>query len=320
MSGPAFHHVSVLPQAFVTALQPQNGAIIVDGTFGAGGHSRRLLESDGCIVYAIDRDERAIAAGENLRLQFPDRLHLLLGRFADMESLLESQGITAVDAIGLDIGVSSMFFDDAEGYGGSFRTDAPLNMRMSRDGISAADLVNDLDEVALADIIYRYGEERQSRRIAHAIVLAREAAPITRTLVLADVVRKALGYRAGPKDPATRTFQALRIAVNDELGELERALAAAERLLKVGGRLAVISFHSLEDRIVKNFFRARSGTDISISRHMPQADVARASPTFTDIAKPVRPDDVEINLNPRARSATLRAATRTLAPAWETMP
>jgi 16S rRNA (cytosine1402-N4)-methyltransferase len=319
MSAPAFHHISVLPQAFVQALQPKNGAIVVDGTFGAGGHSRRLLETEGCIVYAIDRDERAIAAGEHVRLQFPDRLHLLLGRFADMEAMLAAQGITAVDAIGLDIGVSSMFFDDAENYGGSFREDAPLNMRMSREGISAADLVNELDEVALADIIYRYGEERQSRRIARAIVLAREAAPITRTLVLADVVRKALGYRAGPKDPATRTFQALRIAVNDELVELERALAAAERLLKAGGRLAVISFHSLEDRIVKNFFRVRSGADVSVSRHMPQVAAARVSPTFADIDKPVRPDDAEIKANPRARSATLRAGTRTLAPAWETM-
>jgi 16S rRNA (cytosine1402-N4)-methyltransferase len=320
MTASAFHHVSVLPKAFVQALQPKNGAIIVDGTFGAGGHSRRLLESAGCNVYGIDRDERAIAAGETLRLMFPDRLHLLLGRFADMEALLAAQGITAVDAIGLDIGVSSMFFDDAESYGGSFREDAPLNMRMSREGVSAADLVNDLDEVALADIIYRYGEERQSRRIARAIVLARETAPITRTLVLADVVRKALGYRAGPKDPATRTFQALRIAVNDELGELERALVAAEKLLKAGGRLAVISFHSLEDRIVKNFFRARSGSDISISRHMPQVAAAQAAPTFADIAKPVRPDAQEINDNPRARSATLRAATRTTSPAWENMP
>ncbi len=319
MIAPVFHHVSVLPQPFVEALQPKNAAIIVDGTFGAGGHSRRLLEAANCIVYAIDRDERAIEAGEALRLQFPDRLHLLLGRFADMEALLAAQNITAVDAVGLDVGVSSMFFDDAA-YGGSFRDDAPLNMRMSRDGISAADLVNDLDETALADIIYRYGEERQSRRIARAIVLARDAAPITRTLQLADIVRKALGYRAGPKDPATRTFQALRIAVNDELGELEQALMAAERLLKAGGRLAVISFHSLEDRIVKNFFRTRSGADVSISRHMPQlAGAARSAPTFTAVAKAVRPDATETSANLRARSATLRSATRTSAPAWESL-
>jgi 16S rRNA (cytosine1402-N4)-methyltransferase len=315
-----FHHISVLPDEFVQALQGKNGAIIVDGTFGAGGHSRRLLEASSCIVYGIDRDARAIAAGEAMRLQFPDRLHLLLGRFADMEALLAAQGITAVDAIGLDIGVSSMFFDDAENYGGSFSKDAPLNMRMSLDGDSAADLVNTLDETALADIIYRYGEERQSRRIARAIVLARDAAPITRTLQLADIVRKALGYRAGPKDPATRTFQALRIAVNDELGELERALAAAERLLKAGGRLAVISFHSLEDRIVKQFFRVRSGSDISISRHMPQVDAAPYAPSFADVAKAVRPSAAEIAANPRARSATLRAATRTSAPAWEILP
>ncbi len=317
MNAAAFHHVSVLPDAFVQALQPKNAAIIVDGTFGAGGHSRRLLTSADCTVYGIDRDERAIAAGETLRLMFPDRLHLLLGQFADMEALLAVQGIITVDAIGLDIGVSSMFFDDAESYGGSFREDAPLNMRMSQGGTSAADLVNELDEVSLADIIYRYGEDRQSRRIARAIILAREIAPITRTLVLADIVRKALGYRAGPKDPATRTFQALRIAVNDELGELERALVAAERLLKAGGRLVVISFHSLEDRIVKNFFRARSGQDVSISRHMPQVDTLHAAPSFTDVAKPVRPNAAEITTNPRARSATLRAATRTLAPAWE---
>ncbi len=317
MSG--FHHVSVLADEFVQALQAINGAIIVDGTFGAGGHSRRILDAASCIVYAIDRDERAIAAGSNLQIQFADRLHLLLGRFGDMESLLAAQGITAVDAIGLDIGVSSMFFDDAASYGGSFGQDADLNMRMSLSGESAADLVNSLDETALADIIYRYGEERQSRRIAKAIVLARSSAPITRTLQLADIVRKALGYRAGPKDPATRTFQALRIAVNDELGELERALAAAERLLKSGGRLAVISFHSLEDRLVKNFFRMRSGSDISISRHMPQIDSARPAPSFTALTKAIRPSAAEISANPRARSATLRAATRTSAPAWETL-
>jgi 16S rRNA (cytosine1402-N4)-methyltransferase len=316
MSAPAFHHVSVLPEPFVQALKPATGAIIIDGTFGAGGHARRLLEAADCIVYGIDRDERAIAAGHALRLRFPDRLHLLLGRFADMEALLAAQGITAVDAIGLDVGVSSMFFDDAA-YGGSFREDAPLNMRMSLTGTSAADLVNTLDETALADIIYRYGEERQSRRIARAIVLARDIAPITRTVALADVVRKALGYRAGPKDPATRTFQALRIAVNDELGELERALAAAERLLKTGGRLAVISFHSLEDRIVKNFFKSRTGSDMSISRHMPQVDSARPAITFGDVEKAVRPTNAETAVNPRARSATLRSGIRTSAPAWE---
>jgi 16S rRNA (cytosine1402-N4)-methyltransferase len=309
-------HIPVLEEAFVSALQPRDGAIIVDGTFGGGGHSRRILLSAACTLYAIDRDPDAIAGGAALRAEFPDRLHLLMGCFGDMESLLARQGIACVDAIGLDIGFSSMQVDDAA-RGWSFKRDGPLDLRMSQSGPSARDLVNEEEEGALANLLFRYGEERQSRRIARAIVAARANQPITRTLELADIVRKALGYKAGPKDPATRTFQALRIAVNDELGELERALRAAERLLRAGGALAVISFHSLEDRIVKQFMRNRAGLDAAVSRHLP--DMQRRAPSFAQLSRALRASDAELNANPRARSATLRAAIRTEAPAWEMM-
>lgn len=308
-------HIPVLEDAFVAALQPRDGAILVDGTFGAGGHTRRLLGSAACTVYAIDRDPDAMVRGAALKALFPNRLHLLMGCFGDMESLLAAQGITAVDGIGLDVGVSSPHLDDPK-RGFSFMRDGPLDMRMAQAGRSAADMVNQEDESVLADILFHFGEERQSRRIAKAIVAARAGQPILRTGELAQIVRKALGYRSGPKDPATRTFQALRIAVNDELGELQRALRAAERLLRAGGCLAVISFHSLEDRIVKQFMRQRAGQEETVSRHLPQQPAVRA-PSFASLSRAIRADEAEIARNPRARSAILRTAVRTEAPAWE---
>jgi 16S rRNA (cytosine1402-N4)-methyltransferase len=247
-------HIPVMLPEVLDALAPRDGAVYVDGTFGGGGYSQGLLMAANCKVCGIDRDPAAIQAGAALTTRFPGRLQLLNGRFGDMERLLAARGVTQVDGVALDIGVSSPQIDEpARGF--SFRQDGPLDMRMGADGPSAADVVNTLDEAALADIIYRYGEERLARRIARAIVDARKAAPITRTLQLAEIVRKVVRRSPDGIDPATRTFQAIRIYVNDEIGELRRGLAAAERLLAPGGRLAVVSFHSLEDREVKTFLK-----------------------------------------------------------------
>lgn len=247
---------------------------------------------------------------------YPGRLHLVHGRFGDMDRLLAERNVTLVDGIALDIGVSSPQLDEAE-RGFSFRADGPLDMRMGAEGPSAADAVNELDEATLADIIWRLGEERKSRRVAHAIVEARKESPITRTLDLARIVRRAVPKSRGGIDPATRTFQALRIHVNDELGELDRALAAAERLLGPGGRLAVVAFHSLEDRRVKAFLRSRSGASPRASRHLPVAPEEGRAPTFKPIRTgAIKPRAEETAANPRARSARLRGAERTAAPAW----
>lgn len=308
MSAP---HVPVLLDEVVAVLDPQPGSVIVDATFGAGGYTRRLLDA-GATVHAFDRDPAAIAAGREWpeTEEQPPRLVLHPHRFSQMALALFEAGISRVDGVVMDVGVSSMQLDQAE-RGFSFSADGPLDMRMDQDGETAADFLNGASETAIADILYRYGEERQSRRVARAIVAAR---PLSTTGELARIVRKALGHRPGaPKDPATRTFQAIRIHVNAELDELESGLCAAEHLLCEGGRLAVVSFHSLEDRIVKRFLRAASGSVGGPSRHLPAAnDVAPA--TFRKVAKPVRPTDAEIRDNPRARSATLRAATRTAAP------
>lgn len=309
-------HISVLPDETLAALALQAGDILVDGTFGAGGHSCRALEAVPCRVFGLDRDPNAIAAGQQHVERYAPRLALLEGRFSDMEALLAQHHITQVDAVLLDIGVSSMQLDQAS-RGFSFQKDGPLDMRMAASGDTAADIVNGWSEEDIANAIYEFGEEPKSRRVARAIVAARKTAPITTTLALADIVRAALGGRAGPKDPATRTFQALRIVVNDELGELQAAMRAAERLLKPGGRLVVISFQSLEDRIVKNFLRARSGALPGGSRHAPSTPVAHPAPTFGQVSKAVRAGDAETAANPRARSATLRSAVRTTAPAWE---
>jgi 16S rRNA (cytosine1402-N4)-methyltransferase len=307
-------HAPVLLDEAIAALEPRAEATYVDGTFGAGGYSRALLAAANCRVIAIDRDPAAIALGGELARANPGRFTLVEGRFGDMEALLAALGVSAVAGIALDLGVSSPQLDDPQ-RGFSFRADGPLDMRMGREGASAADLVNNLSESALANLIYIYGEERFARRVARAIVAARREAPLTRTAELARIVRAAVPV-SGTIDPATRTFQALRMEVNDELGELERALLAAERLLAPGGRLVIVAFQSLEDRKVKEFLRQRSAEAPLGSRHRP-APPPRA-PSFRLIArKPIMPGAAEIARNPRARSARLRAAERTQAPVWE---
>lgn len=303
-------HIPVLLNEVIAALAPAPGAVIVDATFGAGGYTRALLDA-GATVHAFDRDPDAIAAGRAWAECGEQRLVLHPRRFSEMVAALAEAGVARVDGIAMDIGVSSMQLDQA-GRGFAFASDGPLDMRMSQDGPSAADFVNTAAESEIADVLFNYGEERQSRRVARAIVAAR---PLETTGQLAAVVRKALGYHAGmPKDPATRSFQAIRIHVNAELEELNAALAASEQLLAPGGRLAVVSFHSLEDRIVKQFLREAGGALANASRHMPQVAPAAAL-TFSQIAKAVRPSAAELASNPRARSATLRSAVRTAAPA-----
>jgi 16S rRNA (cytosine1402-N4)-methyltransferase len=302
-------HISVLRDAAVAQLAIQPTGTYVDATFGRGGYTREMLAQKPLHVIGFDRDPQAIAAGQMLAEEFP-ALTLIHGRFGAMSALLEQQAITQVDGIVFDLGVSSPQLDQAE-RGFSFRMDGPLDMRMDPDSPqSAADIVNHMDEVALAHIIFTYGDERFSRRIARAIVTARTGNPITRTIELAEIVRRIVPRSKDGIDPATRTFQALRIAVNDELGELQAGLHAAEQLLRPGGRLVVVSFHALEDRMVKEFVRARSGRGSGNTRHLPANDVL---PTrFIEVTrKPIAPSDDEINANPRARSARLRVAERT---------
>ena len=302
-------HIPVLLDEVIAGLAPQPGETHVDGTFGAGGYSRALLAA-GANVIAFDRDPDAIAEGAALVAESEGRLTLVSDVYSRMGEALADQGIDRVDGVTLDVGVSSMQLDRAE-RGFSFQADGPLDMRMGQSGMSAADFVNTADEAEIADVLFHLGEERQSRRVARAIVAAR---PIARTSELATVVRRALGYREhDKKDPATRTFQAIRIHVNRELGELEDGLAAAEKALAPGGRLAVVSFHSLEDRIVKRFLKERSGTPAG-SRHLPELQAP--TPSFEAVAKPVRASEAELARNPRSRSATLRVARRTAASAW----
>jgi 16S rRNA (cytosine1402-N4)-methyltransferase len=306
-------HAPVLLAETIDALAPHDDGIYVDGTFGRGGYTRALLDRARCRVFAIDRDPEAVASGAALARAAGGRLTLIEGSYGDMATLLGTAGIAAVAGIALDLGPSSPQLDDpARGF--SFRGDGPLDMRMARHGTTAADLVNTLPEAALADIIFLYGEERFSRRIARAVLAARAAAPIRRTGELAAIVRKVVPAQPGGIDPATRTFQALRIAVNDELGELERGLAAAERLLAPGGRLVIVSFHSLEDRRVKTFLRQRSAAAPRGSRHLPAAGRETAASFRLLTKKAVRPGEAELTRNPRARSARLRAAERTAAP------
>ena len=300
-------HVPVLLDEVIAALAIVPGERHVDGTFGAGGYTRAMLNA-GARVIAFDRDPDAIRDGAALVAEAGGALTLVQDRFSRMDQSLDAP----VDGVALDIGVSSMQLDRAD-RGFSFQADGPLDMRMEQDGESAADFLNSADEVEIADVIYRLGEEHRSRRIARAIVAAR---PITRTAELASIVRRAVGYHAGDKkDPATRTFQAIRIHLNRELDELEDGLAAAERVLKPGGRLAVVTFHSLEDRMVKQFLRQRSGGNPGGSRHRPDV-VAAQGPSFEAVAKPVRAGERETAANPRARSATLRVARRTAASPW----
>lgn len=290
------------------ALDPKSGETMVDGTFGAGGYTRAILAT-GASVVAFDRDPTARRFAGGLP---EDRFRLIGDRFSQMDRHLE-----AVDGVTLDIGVSSMQLDEAD-RGFSFMRDGPLDMRMSSDGPTAADLVNTSEQVELARIFYVYGEERESRRIASHLIRRRAEQPFTTTLDLADAVERSVGGRRGAKvHPATRVFQALRIAVNEELAELEQGLDAAERILKVGGRLAVVTFHSLEDRIVKAFFAERAGRLPGGSRHLPPKQAGRA-PTFSLIFNGHEaPSEAEVDANPRARSAKLRAGVRTEAPAWE---
>ncbi|MEO6094046.1 MAG: 16S rRNA (cytosine(1402)-N(4))-methyltransferase RsmH [Novosphingobium sp.] len=311
-------HVPVLLDEAITALAPAAGMLIVDATFGAGGYTRQLLDA-GATLHAFDRDPDAIAAARENTGRWPEvgesppRLILHPRRFSEMVSALAEVGVARVDAVVMDLGVSSMQLDQAA-RGFAFAVDGPLDMRMARSGPSAADFVNAAGESEIADVLFNYGEERQSRRVARAIVAAR---PLSTTGQLAGVIRKALGHRPGaPRDPATRSFQAIRIHINGELDELEEGLAASEALLNSGGRLAVVSFHSLEDRIVKRFLRTASGGLATASRHLPEA-TANPAPTFTAVGKAMRPSEAEIARNPRSRSATLRTAIRTDAPPRE---
>jgi 16S rRNA (cytosine1402-N4)-methyltransferase len=305
-------HVPVLGREAIEMLAPRGGGIYVDATFGAGGYSRAILDVAGTRVIGIDRDRSAILGGFDLVDRSGGRLTLVEDRFSNLAEICAAQGFDAVDGVVMDVGVSSMQLDEAE-RGFSFRLGGPLDMRMGRDGPTAADVIAKASETDLANIIYIFGEERHSRSVARAIVAARKDAPITTTRALADIVAKVVRSKPGEIHPATRTFQGLRIFVNEELDELHLALAAAERVLKPGGRLVVVSFHSLEDRIVKIFFAER-GKAGSGSRHLPE--IAQAAPSFVVLTKrPVTPDDAEISANPRARSAKLRAAERTQAPA-----
>ena len=306
MSAP---HVSVLLNEVIENLSVGPGDTVVDGTFGAGGYTRAILAT-GAKVVGFDRDPTARRYASDLPA---DRFRFVEGLFSGMDDLL---GEGAVDAVALDLGVSSMQIDQAE-RGFSFMQDGPLDMRMGGDGPTAAELVNTCDQDELARIIFVYGEERESRRVARAIVRRRAEQPFSRTLELAEFVERALGGRRGAKiHPATRTFQGLRIAVNEELSELEAGLIAAERALKAGGRLCVVTFHSLEDRIVKSFLSVRAGRTPAGSRHAPPL-AAGAQPSFRLLFNGAQAaSEAETRTNPRARSAKLRAAVRTEAPAW----
>jgi 16S rRNA (cytosine1402-N4)-methyltransferase len=317
MTPSATRHIPVLGAEAVDMLSPRDGGIYVDATFGAGGYSQAILDAADTRVIGIDRDRTAIAAGFDLVDRSNGRLTLVEDRFSNLAEVCAAQGATAVDGVVMDVGVSSMQVDEA-GRGFSFRLDGPLDMRMGHDGPTAADVVARASEADLANIIYIFGEERHSRAVARAVVAARKETPITTTRALAEIVGKVVWAKPGEIHPATRTFQALRIFVNEELDELHLALTAAERVLKPGGRLVVVSFHSLEDRIVKNFLSERGKTGGG-SRHLPE--VAQSAPSFRILTKrPVTAGDDEVRANPRARSAKLRAAERTDAPAFAADP
>ena len=304
-------HIPVLGREVLGWLEPRDGGIYVDATFGAGGYSRAILDAGNTRVIAIDRDRTAISGGFELVDRSNGRLALIEDRFSNLADICRAQGATSVDGVVMDIGVSSMQLDQAE-RGFSFRADGPLDMRMGSSGPTAADVIAKASEADLANIIYIFGEERHSRGVARAIVAARKEAPITTTRALADLVGKVVRGKPGDIHPATRTFQGLRIFVNQELDELLLALSAAEQVLKPGGRLVVVSFHSLEDRIVKNFLNERAKASGG-SRHQPES--AKAAPSFALLTRrPVTAQDDELAANPRARSAKLRAGERSDAP------
>ena len=312
-------HIPVLKEEMLAAVAAKAGEVVVDGTFGAGGYARAILAAQPqARVIAFDRDPNVKLLADALAREFPGHFLFIPSRFSAMVEQLAAAGIHAVDAIVLDIGVSSMQFDESL-RGFSFQREAPLDMRMSGEGMSAADIVNEYGEAELVRILRDYGEERDAKRITRAILAARATQKITTTTQLADIIRGAVRGAGKMKiHPATRSFQALRIEVNQELAELETALAAAEQLLKPGGRLVVVTFHSLEDRIVKEFMRARSQTSAVTSRHSPAALLApHAVATNAFVLTPTKaiaPSEKEVSLNPRARSAKLRCATRTASP------
>jgi 16S rRNA (cytosine1402-N4)-methyltransferase len=298
-------HKPVMLKEMVETLKPRDNGVYVDGTFGAGGYSRAILKAANCRVYALDRDPNTKRFAEKIEAEFYDRFVWILGNFSNMCTFLSAQGVQKVDGVVLDLGISSMQIDEPE-RGFSFKKDGPLDMRMQADGQNAADVVNYASEEELADILYYYGEEKQARRIAKAIVSARNTLPITRTLQLADIIRHALGNKYSKSDLATRSFQALRIHVNQEFEAIERGLQDAEQLLSPGGRLVVVTFHSLEDRLVKRFYHSRCGRLGEQSRHAPK-DADSAAPSFF-LPRPEKltPSAEEIAENPRSRSATLR--------------
>jgi 16S rRNA (cytosine1402-N4)-methyltransferase len=311
VAGGLARHVPVLGRAALEFLNVRDGGVYIDGTFGAGGYSRAILEAANTQVIAIDRDQNAVAESAGLVQASNGRLTVVEERFSALDRVAKKFGHQQVDGVVLDIGVSSMQLDEAE-RGFSFRLEGPLDMRMGHDGPSAADVVAKASERDLADIIFQLGEERHSRAVARAIVAVRKETPITTTKALADIVERVVYSKPGQIHPATRTFQALRLFVNEELNELADALAAAERILKPSGRLAVVSFHSLEDRIVKTFLAERART-AGVSRHLPEVEAEPS--TFALLTKrPVVADEAEVAANPRARSAKLRAAERTSAP------
>ena len=316
--GSAPRHLPVLVSEVLESLAPKDGETYVDGTFGAGGYTRAILGAANCKVLALDRDPSAVRVAAALIDEASGRLKVVEVPFSEMEAVAQEElGGERPDGVVLDIGVSSMQLDDpARGF--SFQHDGPLDMRMSARGETAADFVNGAEEEEIANVIYAFGEERKSRAVARAIVKRRAETPFTRTLELADVVARVFhGRKVDGRHPATRTFQALRIFVNDELGELASGLSAAERILKPGGRLVVVSFHSLEDRIVKKFLAERSGKAASVSRHIPQESIKSEPPSFRLVnSRPLTPSKGELDVNPRARSARLRAAIRTDAAPW----
>lgn len=317
-------HIPVLLSEVLESTAPKNGDVIIDGTFGAGGYTSAILDAADCRVLALDRDPRAVRDGAAIVARYQGRLTLAEAPFSELAQVaagtLTSEGHDAreglADAVVLDIGVSSMQLDEAD-RGFSFQLDGPLDMRMSQKGESAADFLNTAEEETIANVIYVYGEERRSRAIARAIVKQRAQKPFSRTRELADLVLGVFhGRKVDGRHPATRTFQALRIHVNDELGELARALSGAEQILKPDGRLVVVTFHSLEDRIVKKFFAARTGKETGVSRHLPAQSIKSRPASFRFLnSRALTPSKGELDLNPRARSARLRWAIRTGEPA-----
>lgn len=312
----SFGHISVMTQEVLSGLKLRDGGTYIDGTFGQGGYTRAMLDAATTRVFGIDRDPAAITFGTKLISKYDGRLTLLQGCFGDMVSIMADEGISRVDGVMLDLGVSSPQIDDPK-RGFSFRYDGPLDMRMECEGPTAADFINHASEEEIADVIFQYGEERYSRRIARGIVEARKIKPILSTSQLVQVIHANVRRAKDGIDPATRTFMALRIQVNDELGELDRGLMGAEKILGPGGRLAVVAFHSLEDRKIKSFLHEHSGIAAKGSRHMPEIIDPNLTPSFNLTKRgAIKPGADEVILNPRARSARLRVAERTDAPAW----